>query len=60
MFKIALLLLAGFAAGYSYGFKDAKEHDVDVVTRTVEKVGGSTRGKYKTDIDGQMERLEKR
>jgi hypothetical protein len=60
MFKIVLILAIGFAAGYTYGFKDSKEHDVDVVTRTIERVGGSARGKYNQDVDGQMERLENR
>ncbi len=60
MAKILLLLLIGFAAGYSYGFKDAKAHDEDVVTRTVERVGGATRDRYKSDVDQRMEQLEKR
>ena len=60
MFKIVLLLLLGFAAGYTYGFQDSKEHDEDVLTRTVERVGGSARGKYNQDVDQQMQRLENR
>jgi hypothetical protein len=60
MLKIAFLLLVGFAAGYSFGFKDAKKHEDDVVTRTIERVGGSARGKYNQDLDAQFQRLEGR
>ena len=60
MLKTFFLLLLGFAAGYSFGFKDAKSHDEDVVTRTVERVGGSARGKYNQNVDAQMQRLENR
>jgi hypothetical protein len=60
MAKTIFLLLVGFAAGYSYGFKDAKVHDEDVVTRTVERVGGATRERYKSDVDERMEQLERR
>lgn len=59
MLKIVFILAVGFAAGYSYGFRDARTHDENVVTRTIERVGGSTRGKYNQDVDAQMERLEK-
>lgn len=60
MFKLLFLLLLGFAAGYSYGFKDSKEHDEDVVTRTIERIGGSARGKYNQDLDAQLQRVENR
>jgi len=60
MFKIVLLLLAGFAAGYSYGFKDAKQHDQTVVSRVIERVGGSAREKYDQDVDQRMQKLEGR
>jgi hypothetical protein len=30
------------------------------VTRVVDRVGGSNRGKYNNDVDKQMENLEKR
>ncbi len=60
MFKIVLVLGIGFAAGYTFGFDDAQEHDKPYLTRTVEKVEGWSRGKYNQDVDGSMERLEKR
>ena len=60
MFKILLVLCIGFAAGYSFGFRDAKTHDETIVARTIERVGGANRGKYNQDVDATMDRLEKR
>ena len=59
MFRYLLVLSIGLAAGYTYGFKDAKEHEEPIVTRTVERIGGARKG-YGNDIDGQMDKLEKR
>ncbi len=58
MVRIALILLLGFAAGYAYGFKDAQTNDENVITRAVERVGGSNRGKYRTDVDATMRSVE--
>lgn len=60
MFKFAFVLVVGISIGYFYGFDDAKKHDDNVVTRVVDRVGGSNRGKYNNDVDKQMDRLEKR
>lgn len=60
MFKILLILVIGVVAGYQIGWKDAKKNDETIVARTLEKVGGSNRGKYNNDIDTKMETLEKR
>jgi hypothetical protein len=60
MFKFIFVLVAGISIGYFYGFDDAKKHDENVVERVVERVGGSSRGKYNNDVDKQMETLEKR
>lgn len=60
MFKFAIVLVAGIAIGYFYGFDDAKKHDDNVVVRVVDRVGGSNRGKYATDIDKQMDAVERR
>ena len=58
--KAFLLALAlGIAVGYSLGFKDAKKYDDDIVTRTVDRIRGQA-GKYNSDVDAQMDRLEKR
>ncbi|MGQ0647265.1 MAG: hypothetical protein ACT4P7_06810 [Gemmatimonadaceae bacterium] len=60
MKKMLLMLVVGVAAGYQVGWNDAQKHDQSIVERTIEKVGGSTRGKYQNDVDKQLERLEKR
>lgn len=60
MFKYIVVLCIGLAAGYSFGFKDGKEHDEGIVTRSLEEIGGSSRGKYSNDVDAQMDKLEKR
>ncbi len=57
--KYVLLLLIGMAIGYGYGFKDAKKHEKTVFSRTIDKIGGSNRGKYKTDTDKQMKDVER-
>jgi hypothetical protein len=60
MFKFLFALVVGISIGYFYGFDDAKKHEENVVTRVVDRVGGSSRGKYNNDVDKQMETLEKR
>jgi hypothetical protein len=59
MMKFLFVLMIGLAAGYHLGFKDARLHHTTVVTRIIDQVGGSSRGKYSNDIDKQMERQEK-
>ena len=60
--KTIFLLLVGMSGGYYYGFHDAQKHDSPVVERlmdrTVKRTGGSNRGRYTTDVDGQMSRAE--
>ena len=60
MFKILLILVIGVGAGYQIGWQDAKTNDETIGARTLDQVGGSTRGKYNNDIDTKMETLEKR
>jgi hypothetical protein len=60
MLKYVFVLVVGIAIGYFYGFDDAKKNDENVVTRVVERVGGSNRGKYATDVDAKMEAAEGR
>ncbi|HEX5829852.1 MAG TPA: hypothetical protein VFY16_02650 [Gemmatimonadaceae bacterium] len=59
MVKIALILAVGIAIGYGYGFKDAKQHDVNVVIRLMERVGGATRDRVDSNIDAKMKDVEK-
>ena len=60
MLKFVFAPVVGIGIGYFYGFDDAKKHDENVVERVVDRVGGSNRGKYNTDVDKQMEAAEKR
>jgi hypothetical protein len=60
MMKFILVLVVGISIGYFYGFADAKKNDVSIIERTVDRVGGSNRGKYRADIDKQMEAAERR
>ncbi|MFL5578284.1 MAG: hypothetical protein ACJ79S_20210 [Gemmatimonadaceae bacterium] len=57
MFKVILILAVGIGIGYAYGFSDAQTHEKNVVTRLVERVGGSSRHSYNNDVDAQMERV---
>jgi hypothetical protein len=60
MMKLLLAMAIGVAAGYQIGWKDAQTNTETIVSRTIEKVGGSNRGKYNNDIDSKLEKLEKR
>jgi hypothetical protein len=60
MLKFIFVLVVGISIGYFYGFSDAKKNEVTVVERVVDRVGGSNRGKYRTDIDKQMDAAERR
>ena len=51
--KYLLVLAIGIAIGYGYGFKDAKKHDRSVISRVLDRAGGSARGKYKTDLESK-------
>ena len=59
MIKLLVVLVIGLAAGYSYGWKDARAHDKNVVERVVSRVGGANRGKYDQDLDKQAAAFEK-
>lgn len=60
MFKFLLILGIGVAIGYSYGWKDAHLHDLNVAERLVGKIGGDNREKVNGDVDAQMTAAEKR
>jgi len=59
MKKTWFFLAIGVVIGYSWGFKDAKAHDQDLVMRTISRIRGEGK-QYNNDIDGAMDRLEKR
>ena len=55
MFAFALVL--GITIGYFYGFSDAQRHKHNVVSRTVDRVGGKNRDRFRNDIDRQTENV---
>lgn len=59
MKKTWFFLAIGLVIGYSWGFKDSKAHDQDLVMRTIARIRGEG-GKYNNDVDGAMDRLERR
>jgi hypothetical protein len=58
--RTLLLLALGIAAGYTWGYKDARAHARPVVERVLDRAGGSARGKYVTDVDRETARIEAR
>lgn len=56
MMKYVFILAIGLAVGYGYGFSDAKVNRKSIVTRLVERVGGSNRDEFRNDIDGRMDK----
>ncbi len=58
--KYLLILALGVAIGYGYGFRDAKKHNRTVVSRVLDKVGGSNRGKYNQDVDKRADEAMRR
>ena len=59
MRKALLLLAIGVALGYTWGWRDAQVNDLDVVSRIVSQVGGSTRGELRNDPDHLLDSLER-
>jgi hypothetical protein len=57
--KTLLILAVGVGIGYVYGFEDAKAHRQTIVERIVERIGGSNRDSYRTDVDRAMDRAER-
>jgi hypothetical protein len=58
--KYVIILVVGIAIGYGYGWKDAKVHKENVVTRMVGRVGGSNRRNLTEDIDKKVDEGIKR
>lgn len=59
MARVLLILLAGVAIGYLYGWRDAQAHDEPAYTRVISGIGGSTRDHVRTDVDAKMNELER-
>ena len=60
MFKFILILGLGVAIGYSYGWKDAHLHELNVAERVVGQIGGKSRAMVSGDADAQLIQAEKR
>jgi len=58
MLKYVILLVIGICVGYTLGFQDAKQNEVNVVARLVQRVGGSNRENVKSDVDAQMDNVD--
>jgi hypothetical protein len=58
--KFVIVLVVGIAIGYGYGWKDAKLHKENVVSRLVGRVGGSNRANLTEDIDKKVDEGIKR
>jgi hypothetical protein len=56
--KFLLALAIGVAGGYYLGFADGSEGKPSIVTRLVERVGGTSRGRVANDVDATMDRLD--
>jgi hypothetical protein len=57
MFRVLLILFVGIAIGYFMGFGDAQTHDKNVIGRTIERIGGSSRDKVGNDIDARYDKV---
>jgi hypothetical protein len=58
MRKAILLLAIGIAVGYWMGFQDRTIHRHNIVTRLVNRAGGSARSDVKNDPDQLMDSLD--
>jgi hypothetical protein len=58
--RLLLVLVIGVAAGYRWGYRDARTHDRPVVERVLDRAGASARGKYDQDVDRAAQRVEDR
>lgn len=51
MLKYIIVLVIGLAVGYKMGYTDAAAKRKTIVERTLDRIGGSNRGKYNQDLD---------
>lgn len=54
------VLAAAVAAGYALGYRDARRHDRDILTRVVQQVRVTFGTSSGNDVDAVMNRLEGR
>lgn len=60
MGRIVFLLAVGIFVGYLSGWRDAQNNAEPVYSRTLAKIGGATRGRVQSNVDTQMNALERR
>ncbi len=60
MFKFLCILSLGVALGYSYGWKDAHNHDKNIAERALDTIGGESRNLVGSDVDATMRAAEKK
>jgi hypothetical protein len=60
MRKVLFIFAIGAAAGYAFGFKDSKSHEENVAVRVINRVGGSSRDRVRSDVDAKMDSVEAR
>jgi hypothetical protein len=58
MLKVLLFIGIGIAIGYQVGYGDAHAKRPHLVSRMVERAGGSSRESVKNDADRVMRRAE--
>ena len=59
MVRLLIVLIVGLAIGYTVGWKDAKTNDRHIAARVLDRAGGATRDKVRSDVDKKMEDLER-
>jgi hypothetical protein len=57
MFRILFLIVVGIMIGYFIGFSDAQTNDKNIVSRTLERVGGSARDNVGNDVDQKYDKI---
>jgi len=60
MKKTLLLIAIGLAAGYWWGFSDAQTNTDNVAVRIINRTGGTSREKVRTNVDRQLDSLEQK
>ncbi|HEU4628824.1 MAG TPA: hypothetical protein VFS08_03735 [Gemmatimonadaceae bacterium] len=43
MFRLIFILVVGIAIGYTYGYRDARQHSKPVTSRVLDRIGGPVR-----------------
>ena len=57
--KSIIILVVGLVVGYTFGFKDSKQHEENIAVRAIGKIGGGSRDKVRSTVDEKMKEAEK-